>query len=173
MIFLCILILTNLLSMDISKHPSDSETIMTEVVYPNDTNPMGMLQGGKLVQWMDTASAICAQTHAGRICVTVFLDKVSFRSPAKTGDIITIRAKVTRAFSTSMEILVQAWSRFATGGDSTLISESYFTFVAFDDNARPVRVPKIVPVTADEKGHFNEALQRKAGRLNQASYDLV
>jgi acyl-CoA hydrolase len=150
------------------KHPSESETIMTEVVYPNDTNPMGMLQGGKLVQWMDTASAICAQTHAERISVTVFMDKVSFRKPAKTGDIITIRAKITRAFSTSMEIMVQSWGRPATGGKNFLINEALFTFVALDDNAQPVRIPKIMPVTTEEKIHYNQALERKTNRKNES-----
>src|SRR5262245_12179827 len=96
------------------KSPSSSEIITTQVVYPNDTNPMGMLQGGKLLQWMDTASAVCAQTHAERIAVTVSLNKVIFKNPAKTGDIITIKAKVTRAFGTSMEILVRAWARKVT-----------------------------------------------------------
>jgi len=92
------------------KSPAASETIMTEVVYPNDANPMGMLQGGRLVQWMDTASAICAQTHAGRIAVTASIDKVEFKNPAKVGDIISINAKVTRAFEKSMEVHVRAWS---------------------------------------------------------------
>ena len=80
------------------KSPKDSETIMTQVVCPNDTNPMGILQGGKLVQWMDIASAVCAQNHAENICVTASIDSVKFKSPAKVGDIITIKAKITRAF---------------------------------------------------------------------------
>lgn len=90
------------------KTPKESETIMTEVVCPNDTNPMGILQGGKLVQWMDIASAVCAQNHAEHICVTASIDSVKFKTPAKVGDIITIQAKMTRAFSSSMEIFVQA-----------------------------------------------------------------
>jgi acyl-CoA hydrolase len=143
------------------KSPSESETIMTEVVYPNDTNPMGMLQGGKLVQWMDTASAVCAQTHAEKIAATVSLDKVFFKKPAKTGDIITIRAKITRAFNSSMEIFVQAWARKVLSREKYLINEAYFTFVALDDDAHPVLVPKVKPVTADEKLHYKQALARK------------
>jgi acyl-CoA hydrolase len=149
------------------RHPSESETIMTQVVYPTDTNPMGMLQGGKLVQWMDTASAICAQTHSGRVSVTVFMDKVSFRKPAKTGDIVTIR-KLTRAFSTSMEIFVQVWARDATGGDNELINEAYFTFVAINDSAKPVRIPRLIPETAEEKIHYTHAMERKLERMNES-----
>ena len=88
-----------------------SKTIKTEVVCPNDTNPMGILQGGRLVQWMDIAAAVCAQTHSGKICVTASIDTVSFKRPAYVGEIVTIEARITRAFTTSMEIMVSALSR--------------------------------------------------------------
>jgi acyl-CoA hydrolase len=93
------------------RSPNYSKTTKTEVVCPNDTNPMGILQGGRLVQWMDIAAAVCAQTHSGKICVTVSIDTVSFIRPAYVGDILTIEAKITRAFTTSMEIMVSAWSK--------------------------------------------------------------
>ncbi len=143
------------------KPPSASETIMTEVVYPNDANPMGMLQGGRLVQWMDTASAICAQTHAGRIAVTVSIDKVEFKNPAKVGDIISINAKVTRSFDKSMEIHVRAWSRKVLSGEMYPISDAYFIFVALDDNANPTLVPKLTPESAEEKSNYKDALSRR------------
>lgn len=149
-----------------SKSPSESETIMTEVVYPNDTNPMGMLNGGRLVQWMDTASAVCAQTHAERIAATVSLDKVVFRSPAKIGDIITIKARITRAFNSSMEIFVQAWARKVLSRETKLINEAYFSFVALDEQAKPVAIPKVKPGTAEEKMHYKQALIRKTNRNN-------
>ena len=149
-----------------AKSPADSETIMTEVVYPNDTNPMGMLQGGRLIQWMDTASAVCAQTHAERIAATVSLDKVVFKSPAKTGDIITIKAKITRAFNSSMEVFVQAWARRVLSRETKLINEAYFTFVALDEQAKPVAVPKVKPVSATEKLHYRQALARKSNFNN-------
>lgn len=148
------------------KLPSESEVTATHVVYPNDTNPMGMLQGGILVQWMDTASAVCAQTHAGRIAVTVSLNKVVFRGPAKTGDIVTIKAKITRAFGSSMEILVRAWARKVISKEVYLINEAYFTFVALDDNANPVTAPKVKPETPEEKSLYKQALARKNSRGN-------
>lgn len=139
---------------------------MTEVVYPNDTNPIGMLNGGRLVQWMDTASAVCAQTHAERIAATVSLDKVVFRSPAKIGDIITIKARITRAFNSSMEIFVQAWARKVLSRETKLINEAYFSFVALDEQAKPVAIPKVKPGTAEEKMHYKQALIRKTNRNN-------
>jgi acyl-CoA hydrolase len=147
-----------------TKTPNDSETLMTEVVYPNDANPMGMLQGGKLIQWMDTASAICAQTHAEAISVTALMDKAVFKKPARVGDIVTIKAKLTRAFDTSMEVFVQAWTRSVTKPANQLIGECYFTFVALDNNAKPTPVMRLVPQTDAEIDAFNHALMRKSKR---------
>jgi len=148
------------------KTPKYSETIMTEVVCPNDTNPMGILQGGRLVQWMDIASAVCAQNHAEHICVTASIDSVKFKTPAKVGDIITIKAKMTRAFSSSMEIFVQAWAKKVLSQKAYLINEAYFTFVAIDDYANPSEVPAIKPTTEHEKKEFIDADKRKKLRLN-------
>ena len=127
---------------------------MTEIVCPNDTNPMGILQGGRLVQWMDTASAICAQNHAEHICVTASIDSVKFKKPAKIGDIITIKAKMTRSFNSSMEIFVQAWAKKILSQKAYLINEAYFTFVALDDNANPAIVPGIKPNSEIEKKEY-------------------
>lgn len=146
------------------KTPAMSETIMTEVVYPNNANPMGMLQGGRLVQWMDTASAICAQTHAGRIAVTASIDHVTFKNPAKVGDIISINAKVTRAFARSIEVYVHASSRKVISGEIHPVSEAFFVFVALDDNAHPTAVPKVKPESSFEKKHYKHTLLRKEGK---------
>lgn len=151
------------------KIPKHSETIMTEVVCPNDTNPMGILQGGRLVQWMDIASAVCAQNHAEHICVTASIDSVKFKSPAKVGDIITIKARITRSFNSSMEIFVQAWAKKVLSQKAYLINESYFTFVALDDNAKPVNVLPVKPVSAHEKAEFENAGRRKKDRLKSYS----
>lgn len=147
------------------KTSKNSETIMTEIVCPNDTNPMGILQGGRLVQWMDIASAICAQNHAEHICVTASIDSVKFKTPAKVGDIITIKAKMTRSFNSSMEIFVEAWAKKILSQKAYLINEAYFTFVALDDNANPAIVPAIKPNSETEKKEYLNALKRKNSRL--------
>jgi acyl-CoA hydrolase len=147
------------------KKPKDSETTMTEVVCPNDTNPMLLLQGGRLVQWMDIASAVCAQNHSEHICVTASIDSVKFRAPAKVGDIITIKAKITRAFTSSMEIFVQAWAKNVLTQKSHLINDAYFTFVALDKDARPTPVNGVKPSTEIEKKEYVNAEKRKAARI--------
>lgn len=148
-----------------SKSPKHSETIMTEVVFPNDTNPMGILQGGRLVHWMDIASAVCAQNHAEHICVTASIDSVKFKAPAKVGDIVTIKAKITRSFNSSMEIFVQAWAKKVLTQKAYLINEAYFTFVAIDDNAHPTKVPLVKTKTEEEKKEYELAEERKKARL--------
>ncbi len=143
------------------KTPKQSETIVTEVVFPNDTNPMGMLQGGRLVQWLDIASAVCAQNHSAHICVTASINQVKFKSPAKVGDIVTIIAKITRAYNSSMEIFVYAKAKNVLSQKSYDISEAYFTFVALDDNANPALVPSVKPVTEHEHKEFQNAAKRR------------
>lgn len=145
------------------KYVSESVTTMTEVVCPNDTNPMNILLGGKLMQWMDFAAAICAQTHAGCIAVTASIDSVIFRRSARLGDIVSIEAKVTRAFNSSMEIYVEVWAR-KVGEEKYLTNYAYFTFVAIDENARPKKVPAVKPVGVKENKEYRMALQRRKER---------
>jgi acyl-CoA hydrolase len=148
-----------------TKTPTESETIVTEVVCPNDTNPMGILQGGRLVQWMDIASAVCAQNHAEHICVTVSIDHVQFKLPAKIGDIITIKARITRSFKSSMEIFVQAWAKKILSQKAYLINEAFFSFVAPDENGALTSVPEVKPQTAEEKKLYKQAASKRAGRV--------
>jgi len=138
---------------------------MTEVVCPNDTNPLGILQGGRLVQWLDIASAVTAQTHAECVCVTVSIDSMKFMAPANIGDIITVKARVTRAFHTSMEIKVYAWARKVHEPLKYLISEAYFTFVALKNKGERAAVPSLKAITAQEKAEYKAASERKKNRV--------
>ncbi len=147
-----------------AKTPAESETTMVEVVYPNDANPMGRLHGGKLVMWMDTAAAICAQSHAEQLAATVSIDKMVFKKPAGVGDIVTIKAKMTRAFETSMEIFVYSMARPITGKTTWLINEAYFTFVALHEDGTPAPVPPLQPTTEAEGAAYEQALLRRNNR---------
>ncbi len=142
-------------------NPGSSIVKKTEIVCPNDANPMGILQGGKLVQWMDIAAAVCAQTHAKSICVTASINEISFKSSAKVGDIVTIIAKLTRVFTTSMEIKVEAFSKSISSTKSVLISSSFFVFVAIDNQNQPIKLIPIEPKTITEIEDFKSALRRK------------
>ncbi len=143
---------------------SESQVTKTEVVCPNDTNPVGILKGGVLVQWMDIAAAVSSQSHAGRVCVTASIDKVNFFAPARNGDIIIIHSTVTRAFNSSMEIFAEAFCKKITNGKLDMIGSAYFTFVALDEHGRPAAVPQVTPTTEEEIERYEQALLRKENR---------
>lgn len=154
-----------------TKTPAYSRTIKTEVVCPNDANPMGILQGGRMVQWMDIAAAVCAQQHAGKICVTVSINQVQFNTPARVGDIVMICAVITRAFGSSMEIFVQAHAKNVISQESYLVNEAFFTFVALDDREKPIAVAGVNPTTKEEKQRYEKALLRRRKNIESANHE--
>ncbi|NJL74814.1 MAG: acyl-CoA thioesterase [Saprospiraceae bacterium] len=149
-----------------AKKVSESETIMSEMIMPNDTNSLGNLMGGNLLRWMDIAGAICAGKHCERSVVTASVDHVSFKLPIPVGDVITIKASATRAFSTSVEIFVEVFSADIKGGNSRRCNDAYYTFVGLDDaSRRPVTIPPVLPLSREEQELYNGALQRRELRL--------
>ncbi|HEY1060545.1 MAG TPA: acyl-CoA thioesterase [Daejeonella sp.] len=149
----------------ITKSPKESFTIMNELVLPNDTNPLNNLMGGRLLHWMDIAAAISAQKHCNNIVVTASVDNVSFRHAIKLGDVITIEAKVTRAFSTSMEVRLDVWAENIPSGTRVRSNDAFYTFVALNKEGKPISVPEIEPETDTEKKLFDGALRRRQLRL--------
>ena len=148
------------------KRVSESETIMTEMIMPNDTNPLGNLMGGNMLRWMDIAGGICAGKHCGAHVATVSVDHVSFKKAIPLGDVITIKASVTRAFTTSLEIYVEVFTSNIKGGNHRHSNDAYFTFVAIDcDTHRPIDVPPVLPVTLEEQRQYKGALRRREMRL--------
>lgn len=138
---------------------------MNELVLPNDTNTLHNLMGGRLLHWMDIAAAISAQKHCNRIVVTASVDNVSFQHAIKLGDVITIEAKVTRAFHTSVEVRMDVWAENIPSGSRVKSNEAYYTFVAVDQSGRPIPVPELSPETAEEIELFAGALRRRQLRL--------
>ena len=138
---------------------------MNELVLPNDTNPLNNLMGGRLLHWMDIAAAISAQKHCNNIVVTASVDNVSFRHAIKLGDVITIEAKVTRAFSTSMEVRLDVWAENIPSGTRVRSNDAFYTFVALNKEGKPIPVPEIEPETEAEKKLFEGALRRRQLRL--------
>ena len=144
-----------------------SQVEMTQLVLPNDTNQLGNLLGGRLMEWMDIAAAISAQRHSNRICVTAGVDDLVFHQPIRLGEVVTLCASVNRAFGTSMEVGVYVAAENQLTGDRRTANTAYFTFVAVDDNTIPVSVPPILPRTAVEKRRYKEALERRNRRLRR------
>ncbi len=149
------------------KKPSESFATMTELVFPNDTNILGNLMGGKLLHWMDIVSAISASRHCNRICVTASVDFVDFNSPIRLAEIVLLEAFVTRAFNTSMEVRIDVWAENMQQVDGKRFCNSaYYTFVALDDaNGSPIGVPPVIPLTEIEQQRYDSAPRRREVRL--------
>jgi acyl-CoA hydrolase len=148
-----------------TKKPSDSFVSMTELVLPNDTNTLNNLMGGRLMHWMDIVSAIAAQRHSNRIVVTASVDNISFREPIRLGNVVTLKARVTRAFNSSMEIKIDVDAEDIPSGKKFLSNSAYLTFVAVDGTGRPIDVPEVEPETDEEKELYAGALRRRQLRL--------
>lgn len=142
-----------------------SRVRMNELVMPNDTNPLGNLMGGRLLQWMDVCSAISAQRHCNRNVVTISVDNVEFKSAIRLGEVVVIEAEVTRAFTSSMEVAMQVWAENLRTGERRLCTTSFYTFVSVDADGRPVPVPRIIAETDFEKERFEQARERREMRL--------
>lgn len=147
------------------KFPQESFVSMTEMVLPNDTNTLNNLMGGKLMHWMDIVSAISAQKHSNSTVVTASVDNISFKHPITLGNVVTLKAKVTRAFHSSMEVRIEVEAEDIPSGKKIDSNSAYFTFVAVDHAGNPISVPEIEPQTADETALFDGALRRRQLRL--------
>jgi acyl-CoA hydrolase len=147
------------------KKASESLVMMTELVLPNDTNTFGNLMGGRLMYWMDIASALAAMKHCGSPVVTASVDNISFENPIKLGNVVHIEAKVTRAFNSSMEVHIKVWGEDALHQYKYKSNEAYFTFVALDPGSKPTKVNRVIAETDEEKELFAGALRRRQLRL--------
>lgn len=149
-----------------AKKAIESLTIMTELVLPNETNTLGNMMGGKLMYWMDICGGIAAQKHCNEQVVTASVDNISFAHPIKLGNILTIEAKITRAFNTSMEIYLTVHGEDLQTSEKHLTNEAYMTFVALNkETGKATAVPEVIAETMDELNRYAGALRRRQLRL--------
>ncbi|WP_299883784.1 acyl-CoA thioesterase [uncultured Lacinutrix sp.] len=144
-----------------AKTAKDSRTIMTDMVLPGETNPINNLFGGELLARMDRAAGISARRHSRRIVVTASVNHVAFNRAIPLGSVVTVDAKVSRAFKSSMEVYIDVWTEDRESGIKAKANEAIYTFVAVDETGRPVRVPELKPETDLEIERFEGALRRK------------
>lgn len=155
-----------------SRTAKETLSITTKVVLPNDTNPLGNLFGGQLLAWMDVIASVSAHRHCKRVVVTASVNNVSFQEPIQQASIVTLEAKVSRAFSSSMEVFVDVFVEDHVTGKRSKCNEAIYTFVAVDQNGGPIQVPELIPETDEEKIRYDGALRRKqlslilAGKMN-------
>ena len=150
-----------------AKRPEESKVEMTELVSPNDTSILGNLLGGRLMHWIDIAGAMAASRHSNRVVATVALDSLDFRHPARMGELVILKAKLTWVGRTSMEVSVDVFAENIKSGSVILTNRAYVTYVALDEEGKPVSVPPLILETEEEKQIFKEAEKRREERLRR------
>lgn len=150
-----------------AKSPDESEVIMTELVLPNDTNLLGNLLGGRLMHWIDIAGAMAASRHSRKVVATVSVDSLDFRHPARMGELVTLKARLTWTGKSSMEVLVKAYAENMQTGSTILTNKAFITFVALDEKGRPTPVPALALETEEEKSMFKAGEKRRLERLKK------
>ncbi len=147
------------------KPVSESRVVMSELILPNDTNVQGNALGGRIMHLIDIAAAMSAQRHCRRDVNTVHIDRISFRNPVPLGHQVILKAQVNHTGRSSMEIGVKVWSEDPRTGERRHTSSAYLTFVALDDDRRPVEVPPVLPESDVDRRRFSEAEERRATNL--------
>jgi acyl-CoA hydrolase len=144
---------------------SASTTEMLEYVLPQHANIGGTVFGGQIMAWVDLCAAICAQRHAGRPCVTAFVDDLLFKRPVRVGQVVRLRAELTATFRTSMEIDVEVWGEDTITGEQWPTVECRVTFVAMDEHRKPTPVPPLLLETQADRAAQAAAEERRQVRL--------
>jgi len=152
---------------------ASTQSEMTEIVLPNDTNTLGNLLGGRLMHFIDLTGAIAAFRHARTYIVTAAMDHIDFVQPVHLGDLVTLRSSVNRAFNTSLEVGVKAWVEHPQTGVLRHVASAYLVFVAIDKDGHRVRVPAVLPETADEQRRYADAQLRREHREAEAARHKV
>jgi acyl-CoA hydrolase len=147
----------------------ESISEMTEIVLPNDANPLNALLGGRLMHWIDLAGAMAAHRHSRAYVVTAAIDHLDFLVPVRVGDFVILRSSVNRVFRTSMEVGVKVWVENYRSETSRHVSSAYLTFVAVDAAGNRMPVPPVVPETENEKRRYEGAARRREIRRAESA----
>lgn len=147
------------------KPVSASRAEFNHLVLPSDTNWIGTIFGGRIMEWVDIAASIVAGRHARKVVVTVAMDELHFISPVKLGQIVVLKAAVNFTHKTSMEIGVRIEAEDLLTGARSHTASAYVTFVALDEKGHPTEVPPVLPETPEEKRRFKEGQARREKRI--------
>ena len=153
------------------KRWQDSIAETVQVVLPNDSNPLGFILGGTVMHLIDITGAIACHRHTRSLLVTAAVDGLQFLHPIKVGDLIILEARVTAAWTTSLEVEVEVFSEETLTGVRRMTSRAYLTFVAIDRDNQRIPIPGLVLETEEEKRKADDADRRRAERL-RARKDL-
>ena len=143
---------------------ASTQSEMTEIILPNDTNILGNLLGGRLMHFIDLTGAMAAYRHSRTHVVTAAMGHIDFIRPVHLGDLLTLRSSVNRAFTTSMEVGVKVWAENTRTGSMAHVASAYLVFVAVNQEGHLQKVPALIAESPDELRRFEDALRRRAHR---------
>src|ERR1700744_6419526 len=147
---------------------AESQSERSEIVLPADSNALGTLFGGRLMQYIDLVGAMAASRHAQAFTVTASMDHLDFVAPVRVGELLILKASVNRAFRTSMEVGVRAMVEDVREQRLRHVSSAYLTFVAVDQQGQRISVPPIVPETEHQKRRYEDAGRRREMRSEES-----
>jgi len=148
---------------------SDSQSERSEIIFPGDTNALGNLFGGRLMQFIDLTGAMAASRHARAVTVTASMDHLDFVAPVKVGDLLILKASVNRAYRTSMEVGVKCMVEDIREQKLRHVSSAYLTFVAMGADGKLLQVPQVLPETEHQKRRFEDAGRRREMRSGEVA----
>ncbi len=143
---------------------ASTQSEMSEIILPNDTNMLGNLLGGRLMHFIDLTGAMAAYRHSRTPVVTAAMDHIDFIQPVRLGDLVTLKSSVNRAFTSSMEVGVKVWAENTRTGIVSHVASAYLVFVAIDELGQLQKVPQAKPETPDEVRRYEDARRRREYR---------
>ena len=149
------------------KYVKDSHVIMHELILPNDTNNLGTIFGGKVMQYMDLCAAMSAYKFSRTSVVTASVDRLDFLAPATVGDMLILKSSVNYSHKTSMEIGVRIDAENVKTGKRRHTASAYLTFVSLGENRKPQKISDIIPESKDEKRRYIEGKERHIQRIQR------
>ncbi len=153
--------------MEHQKCSQDSSVIISRIMLPEDANAAGIVHGGVIMKEIDNAAGVAAIRHTRKICVTASIDRLDFHKPCFIGNLVSFKAGINMTGTTSMEVGVRVETEDLFSGTKIHLASAYLTFVALDDNKKPVKIPPLKLVTEDDHRRHNQATARKALRLSE------
>jgi acyl-CoA hydrolase len=145
----------------------DSQSEMTELVLPNDANPLGALLGGRLMHWIDLAGAMAVHRHTRSYAVTASVDHIDFLVPVQVGDLVILRSSVNRVFHTSVEVGVKVFVENYIADTAQHVASAYLTFVAIDAKGNHLKVAAVIPETEEQQRRYDDAGRRREIRRSE------
>ena len=152
------------------KKVSESALLMAQLMSPQDANIAGNVHGGVVMKLIDNAGGAVAYRHARSNVVTVSIDRLSFTHPVFVGDLVTFKASINMAGTTSMDIGVRVEAENLITGEVRHAASAYLTYVALDADSKPKAVAPLILENAEQERRFRQALARRNIRKQEREH---